>query len=72
MTQKTKLFIVSSSSNRKSQEKTWRGRKEMQEVFFIFIFSERECDISLRFWAIRPSEFFGARRKAALRGEVYA
>ena len=34
--------------------------------------SERECDFSLRLRAIRPSEFFGARRKVALRGEAYA
>ena len=31
----------------------------------------RECDFSLSFWAIRPSKFFEARRKAALRGETY-
>ena len=29
------------------------------------------CDFSLGFWAIRPSEFFGTRRKVALRGEAY-
>ena len=40
MTQKTKLCIVSSSSNGKSQDKTWRGRKEMQEVFFLFLVRE--------------------------------
>ena len=33
--------------------------------------SERESSFSLEFWAIRPSEFFGARRKAVLRGEAY-
>ena len=33
---------------------------------------ERECEFSLSFWAIRPSKFFGARRKAALREEAYA
>ena len=32
-------------------------------------FSERERDFSLDFWAIRPSEFFGARSKAVLRDE---
>ena len=31
----------------------------------------RECSFSLSFRAIRPSEFFGARRKVALRGEAY-
>ena len=35
----------------------------------IFGFSLRERDFSLNFWAIRPSEFDGARRKAVLRGE---
>ena len=34
--------------------------------------SERECDFSLSFRAIRPSEFFGTRRKVALRSEAYA
>ena len=29
------------------------------------------CDFSLGFWAIRPSELFGTRRKVALRGEAY-
>ena len=33
--------------------------------------SERECDFSLRLQAIRPSEFFGTKRKVALRGEAY-
>ena len=31
----------------------------------------RERDFSLGFWAIRPSKFFGARRRDALRGEAY-
>ena len=31
----------------------------------------RERDFSLGLRAIRPSEFFGARRKVALRGEAY-
>ena len=35
-------------------------------------FSERVSTLSLDFWAIRPSKFFGARRKAALRIEGYA
>ena len=29
------------------------------------------CGFSLRLRAIRPSEFFGTRRKVALRGEAY-
>ena len=35
-------------------------------------FRERERDLSLKYWAIRPSKFFGARRKVVLRGEAYA
>ena len=30
---------------------------------------ERESHFSLELWLIRPSEFFGARRKVVLRGE---
>ena len=37
-----------------------------------WIFSERVCSFSLRSWAIGPSDFFGPRRKVALRGEDYA
>ena len=33
---KTKLCIVSSSSNGKRQEKTWGRRNEMQKVLFFF------------------------------------
>ena len=29
------------------------------------------CDFSLSFWVIRPSKFFGARRKVTLRGKAY-
>ena len=34
-------------------------------------FSEKECNFSLSFRAIQPSEFFGTRSKAALRSEAY-
>ena len=37
-----------------------------------FEFRERIPDFSLKYLAIRPSEFFGTRRKAVLRGEAYA
>ena len=33
---------------------------------------ERERDFSLKYWAIRPSEVFGPRRKDALCGLAYA
>ena len=35
-------------------------------------FSERVKDFSLDFWLIRLSDFFGARRKVALRSKAYA
>ena len=35
-------------------------------------FREIGSDFSLRSQAIRPSDFFGARRKVALRGKAYA
>ena len=35
-------------------------------------FRERRCSFSLDLWLIRPSKFFGARRKAALHKETYA
>ena len=43
----------------------------MQKVRF-HIFRERRCSFSLDFWLIRPSDFFGARRKVALRNKAYA
>ena len=45
----------------------WAGDAETE----ILIFLERECDFSLRLRAIRPLDFFGARRKVVLRGEAY-
>ena len=39
--------------------------------FFIFLERERESTFSLDFWLIRLSDFDGARREAALRGEDY-
>ena len=47
--------------------KTGKEKTEVQ----IFGFSLRERDFSLNFRQIRPSEFFGARRKVALRIETY-
>ena len=35
-------------------------------------FSERMSIFSLKYWTIRLSEFFGARKRVALRGETYA
>ena len=43
----------------------------IQRVRF-WVFSERGSDFSLKSRAIGPSEFFGPRRKVALRSEDYA
>ena len=48
-----------------------KGRKTYSSLGFL-IFSERECDLSLKPRAILPSKFFGAKRKVALRSEAYA
>ena len=36
------------------------------------VLRERRTSFSLKYRVIRPSAFFGTRRKAALRGETYA
>ena len=51
------------------KDKTCRGERELQSLGFLFFFSERGSDLSLRSRAIEPSDFFGTRRKVALRGE---
>ena len=48
-----------------------KWERNLQKLDFSFS-SERECGFSLDFRAIRLSEFFGIRRKVALRGEAYA
>ena len=50
----------------------WMGSAESELRFEILIFRERGSDFSLRSLAIGPSDFFGPRRKVALRGEDYA
>ena len=45
--------------------------KLIQRVRF-WVFSKRGSDFFLRSRVIGPSDFFGARRKVALRGEDYA
>ena len=57
-----------SSSNIK-REKCEKERKEAVAIFVCF--RERISSFSLDLQAIRPSEFFGARSKAALREEAY-
>ena len=64
--EKDKMLNSSPSSKRK--ERTCRREGELQRLGFL-VFRERRCHFSLRSRAIRPSEFFGARRKVVLRGE---
>ena len=55
----------------KSQkEKTWERQWGCWKWNFSFS-RERETHFSLDLRLIRPSEFFGARRKVILRGEAY-
>ena len=49
-----------------------QGRKGIADLRFLIFFSERGSDFSLRSRAIGPLNFFGARKKVALRGEDYA
>ena len=51
-------------------QKTGKTRESSSSGVFVFFFRER--DFSLEYRQIRTSEFVRARRKAALRGEVYA
>ena len=50
-------------------------KREKGKTYKSFDFSkpsERECDLSLRLQAIKPSKFVETRRKVALRSEAYA
>ena len=63
------MFI---SLNKRPKETCRRkNKKKCYSRFEICIFRERECGFSLSFRAIRPLEFFGTRRKVALRSEAY-
>ena len=46
-----------------------KGKNEIDSELQICFSSERKRDFSLDLRAIRPSEFFGARSKAALHEE---
>ena len=48
------------------------GLEEGDAVAGSYISRERESHFSLGFWMIRPSDSFGARRKAVLRCEANA
>ena len=67
---KTKLCIVSSSSNGKRRKENVK-EEGIGPVAKDFFFRVRRCTFSLSFQAIRPSKFFGARRKFALCSEAY-
>ena len=54
----------------KGKENVQEKKKDFHSELRSFGFRERVCDFSLGFWAIRPSELFGTRRKVALRSEA--
>ena len=60
-----------SSPFEKGQQKR-ELRREGDAESWRWHFRKRKLDFSLSFQQIRLSEVFGARRKATLRGEVYA
>ena len=55
----------------KQKNKNVQEEKKRYRSFGFYSFSERVCDFFLGFWEIGPSDFFGARRKVALRSEAY-
>ena len=61
-----------SSPTLRSQSQNVKRKNGRCSGYGIFVFRERVSRFSLDFWLIRPSEFFGARRKVALRSEAYA
>ena len=63
---------MSSLSKRGQKIQNGRGERIFDAVADFAIFRDRISNFSLKYWAIRPSEVFGARRKATLRGEAYA
>ena len=56
--------VISFIKNTKTKT-CWR--RNCLQWLWILSFSERESHFSLKYRAIRPSEFFGARRKVVLR-----
>ena len=63
---------MSSLSKRGKKGQNEREERIFDAVAILWIFRVRISSFSLKYRAIRPSEVFGARRKAALRGETYA
>ena len=52
-----------------SKDQKREGGREIHSELRFWVFRVRGSDFSLRSPAIGPSEFFGPRRKVALRGE---
>ena len=58
-----------SSPTLRAKRKHEKEKKKNLQKLNILKPIERECDFSLRLWAIRLSDSFGARRKVILLGE---
>ena len=69
---RTKTQIVSSPTYGKGRGNVGKEEKKRCRRFWISFSSERESSFSLKIRAIRPSEFFGTRRRTALRGVGFA
>ena len=63
---------MSSLSKRGQKSQNGRGERIFDAVADFAIFRERISYFSLKYWAIRLSEVFEARKKTVLRGEAYA
>ena len=69
---RTKTQIVSSTTYGKGRGNVGRKKKRKDAGGFGSHFLVRESSFSLKIRAIRPSKFFGTRRRTALRGEGFA
>ena len=65
---KTKNEYYSASQIQKGRKREKLGENDSEQNGG---FRERTSDFSLEYRAIRPSEFFGTRRKVVLLGEAY-
>ena len=68
---RTKWGIVIIFSIYSKGQKREGGGRNLQKLR-LWVFRKRGSDFSLRSRAIEPLDFFGLRRKVALRGEDYA
>ena len=67
---RTKVNSVISFIKKTKTKSCWR--RNCLQWLWILSFSERESHFSLKYWAIRPSELFGTRRKVTLRIEAHS